>query len=406
MTIRFVRGWARRWVDLGVSLRFLVAGMRRFGPVGVLREGWRYLRSNRNLMAGAGDHYVARGGDVYAASALPPLGSEAFVRYLLDEVASFNTGQLSPLAWVMLAVSSRCPYRCRYCYAADELHGLSDAERTQAVALDRLVAAVADARRLGVPTVFLTGGEPVVRRAELGAVMDAGAGGGSVGSHGKGGQVGFWLVTTGWGVDRDLLRDLAARGLVGVVVSLDSRDEAAAVRSKAHPDAFRFALAAVEAAHAEGLLVSVDTMVPRGSPLLTPQGFESFVDFLVEHGVHFLNLFPPHPVGGARRMGLFPLMKADIDALEARTEENNRRPGRPLAYAAIAWERKRGCAGGQQFVYVDPQGGVRPCPFLDYTAGNIRDEGLEAIVARIRRKGEQDGCFHAVEGLAVQRRTR
>jgi MoaA/NifB/PqqE/SkfB family radical SAM enzyme len=396
--VRVLAGLSRRLFDLRLFFDLTVEGVRRFGLIGVLREVLSCFRDPRNLLSGSGAHYLVRGREVYAASALPSLRSPGFRRYLLDEIASFNRKEIAPLAWVMLSVSSRCPYRCRYCYALDDLAG-EPTEGRERLEVDTLREALIEIGRMGVPTVFLTGGEPMSRKQELVGLLA------SVREVLVAAAPAAWLVTTGWDVDEAFLGSMAEHGLVGLVVSLDSREEADVIRSKGHPEAWRRALGALAAARASGLLIGVDTMVPKGSPLLRREQFDAFVDFLQELGVHFLNLFPPHPVGGARRAGLLPLSVEEIDLLEGHTVANNRRAGRPLAYTAIAWERRRGCSGGQRFVYVDPEGRVRPCPFLSFSAGNIREEPLSRIVARVRAAGEQEGCFHAVPGLLSERRT-
>jgi len=393
MSVRLVTGLSKRRIELAMALRLVWAGIKRWGVFGVVGELWRYLRDNRNLFVGAGAHYVelTDSGEVYAASALPPINSPRFVSYVIDEVDSFNRKRLAPLVFTLLSVSSRCPYRCRYCYAAEHL-----CDEGEALSLDTLFQAIEDLNTWRVPSVFLTGGEPMMRKAELPALLQ----------RCRRMKVAFWLVSTGWGMDTATLAELKSLGLRGVVISLDSSDPEVAARSKGHPAAFDTAIAAIHAAHAAGLVVSVDTMVPAGSPLLEQAGYDAFLTFLTGHGVHFLNLFPPHPTGGAETHHLPALSADDVHKLEALMNTSNARPGtQPLAYAAVVWEFRRGCVGGQQFIYIDPQGEVRACPFLRRSAGNIKDETLATVLTRLRGQGEQIGCFTAFEGLEAGTRT-
>ncbi len=393
MGVRLVGGWRKLRIELGLAVRIVVAGARRWGIIGVVRELWRYLWDNRNLFVGAGSHYVelVERGEIYAASALPPINSHRFVDYLLEEVDSFNRKRIAPLVFTLLSVSSRCPYRCRYCYAQGELNG-----DEEALSLDELFHAIEDLDAWRVPAVFLTGGEPMMRKDELPTLL----------ARCRGMKAAFWLVTTGWGVDRAFLEEMRGLGLRGVVVSLDSSDPKAAVRSKGHPDAFANAIGAIRAAHEAGLVVSVDTMVPAGSSLLEQGPYDAFLAYLTELGVHFLNLFPPHPSGAAEAHHLPALPAEAVHQLEALMKASNARRGpHPLAYAAVVWEFRRGCVGGQQFIYVDPQGEVRACPFLRSSAGNIQQEALAAILTRLRGQGEQIGCFAAFQGLHAESRT-
>ena len=77
----------------------------------------------------------------------------------------------------------------------------------------------------------------------------------------------------------------------------------------------------------------------------------------------------------------------------------------PIAYSAVVWERRRGCSAGQQFLYVDPRGDVRPCPFLKLPAGNIVDTPIEEVIDAMRAVGEQGGCYGQYEGLETGQRT-
>ncbi len=392
MGVRLITGWRKLGIELRMAATLLVEGARRWGPIGVFRELWRYLRDNRNLFVGAGAHYIELEdrGEVFAASALPPINSKRFVDYVLEEVESFNRKRLAPLVFALLSVSSRCPYRCRHCYAQGDLCD------DETLSVDTLLLAIEGLNTWRVPSVFLTGGEPMMRRDELPALL----------RRCRGMPIAFWLVSTGWGMDRAFLEELKALGLRGVVISLDSSDPQAAIRSKGHPAAFDNAIGAIQAAHQAGLVVSVDTMVPAGSPLLEQQGYDAFLDFLTQHGVHFLNLFPPHPTGGAETHHLPALGAEDVHKLEALMKASNaRKDKQPLAYAAVVWEFRRGCVGGQQFIYIDPTGQVRACPFLRRSAGSIEEETLSAILTRLRGQGEQLGCFTAFDGLEAGKRT-
>lgn len=387
MSVAFVTGIAKRAFDVGLALRIARAAVARFGLIGAATEFSRYLKDNRNVFGGMSDRYVRRGREVYVAGALPPLNSRVSVAYLLDEIHTFNHRRLAPMVMALLSVTSRCPYRCRYCYALDELQA---AEVVPAAALAR---AVDDLGRMRIPTVFLTGGELMMRREDLPVILAPAR------AHG----IAVYLVSSGWGMDRPALEALLPYNVVGVVVSLDSRREARVVEAKGHPDAFTHALTAIRAAREAGLLVGVDCIAT--TEILGD--FEAFVDFLAGLGVHFVNFLAPHRVGGVEKHG-FPVITTDqFQVLEGLMQASNRgrgHRGRPIAYSPMVWEHRRGCVAGQQFVYVDPLGNVRPCPFLKETAGNIRDTPLSEIISRVWAGGERRGCFSFYEGLPSRTR--
>jgi MoaA/NifB/PqqE/SkfB family radical SAM enzyme len=382
MKVGFLTGVPKRLFDVGLFFRIIRAASRRFRLGGATWEFVHYLRDNRNLFGGAGDRYVRRGREVYAAGALPSLNSRVFVDYLLEEVHSFNHQRMAPMVVGLLSASSRCPYRCAYCYALDELRS------EEAVPTDALARAVSDLGRAGVPTVFLTGGEVMMRKEELPQIL----------APARGLGMSVYLVSSGWGMDRETLEKLLPYNVVGVVVSLDSRREEKVTAAKGHPDAFTHALGAIHAAKETGLLVGVDC-IATGEIL---SEFDDFLEFLSVLGVHFVNFLAPHRIGGVLKHGYPVISTEQFKDLEALMNASNRGRGhrqRPIAYSPMVWEHSRGCVAGQQFIFVNPLGDVRPCPFLTESAGNIRDTPLSEIITRIRQGGERRGCFSMYDGL-------
>src|SRR3954468_3831574 len=60
-----------------------------------------------------------------------------------------------------VSVTDRCNFRCQYCMPAD---GLPWLERSEVLTFEEITRLVRVLSRLGVTTVRLTGGEPLVRR--------------------------------------------------------------------------------------------------------------------------------------------------------------------------------------------------------------------------------------------------
>src|SRR3954464_741697 len=60
-----------------------------------------------------------------------------------------------------VSVTDRCNFRCQYCMPAD---GLPWLERSEVLTFEEITRLVGVLSRLGVTTVRLTGGEPLVRR--------------------------------------------------------------------------------------------------------------------------------------------------------------------------------------------------------------------------------------------------
>jgi cyclic pyranopterin phosphate synthase len=153
------------------------------------------------------------------------------------------------VSYLRVSLTDRCNYRCTYCMP-EEVEFRPRAELLTFEEITRLVTVFAE---LGVRRVRLTGGEPTVRRDLVDVVAMIAAVPGIE-------QV---VMTTNGHVLADLAAPLAAAGLRGLNVSLDTLD----------PDRFREVtrrgdlarvVAGIDAARAAGIAVKVNAVALRG----------------------------------------------------------------------------------------------------------------------------------------------
>ncbi len=181
-----------------------------------------------------------------------------------------------------LSLTDRCNLRCTYCMPAEGLDWLPTPELLTDDELVRLVGVFAE---LGIRTVRLTGGEPLLRRGLPGLVQRL-----------AGLDLTLSLTTNGLGLQRQAqaLRDA---GLRRVNVSLDSlRRErfAELTRRDRLPDV----LAGLAAAKAAGLEpVKVNTVLMRG---VNDDEAGELLDWALEHGyaLRFIEQMPLDPQHG------------------------------------------------------------------------------------------------------------
>jgi GTP 3',8-cyclase len=151
-----------------------------------------------------------------------------------------------------LSLTDRCNLRCTYCMPAEGLDWLS---RDALLDDDEIVRVVRiGVERLGITTVRLTGGEPLLRRGLEGLVARLAA---------LEPRPALALTTNGIGL-ADRARGLADAGLDRINVSLDTLSPetfAHLTRRRRHADV----LAGVRAAHDAGLdPVKINTVLMRG----------------------------------------------------------------------------------------------------------------------------------------------
>ena len=367
----WILGPRKLGVDAKLYLRALRGARQRHGRLEGVSRLRRYLTDPRAIPRGGGNRYLTLGGRIFAIPALPPLDGPAFVEHLLDDMDALLDGGLAPLSLAMLCITPRCPHRCPYCYTA------RDRAEREVLSEELLVTTVRGMAAAGVRNLFLSGGEPMLRLDALPALLAAGEG------------MGMWLVSTGQGMKPRVMAKLTARGLRGVMISLDSLDATAHDAGKGRPGAFDEACEAIRSCRDAGLVVGINCIV--GPALLERPALEAVITGLGDLGAHFVSLNSPHPVAGDD--SLTPLPAASLRHVEAMIDATRRGRAwrrRPLAYSPDAWEALRGCVGGQEFFYVSPLGDVMACPFLRDTVGNVQEEPVGVLVERMR--GARAGC--------------
>jgi len=160
-----------------------------------------------------------------------------------------------PLETLRVSVTDRCNFRCVYCMPK-EVFGRDYAflERTQLLSLEEIARVVGIFARLGVRTVRITGGEPLVRRNVeylvelLHAIPEL-----------------ELALTTNGSLLPQKADALARAGLDRVTVSLDSVDDPTfrALNDVDFP--VQRVLDGIDAAAAAGLRVKVNAVVKRGA---------------------------------------------------------------------------------------------------------------------------------------------
>src|SRR3954470_10491369 len=160
-----------------------------------------------------------------------------------------------PLETLRVSITDRCNFRCVYCMPK-EVFGRDYAflERKQLLTLEEIERVVRLFAQLGVRTVRITGGEPLVRRNVehlvelLHAIPDL--------------EI---ALTTNGSLLPQKAEALARAGLDRVTVSLDSVDDAAFRALNDVDFLVQKVLEGIDAAAAAGLPVKVNAVVKRGA---------------------------------------------------------------------------------------------------------------------------------------------
>jgi MoaA/NifB/PqqE/SkfB family radical SAM enzyme/SAM-dependent methyltransferase len=312
-----------------------------------------------------GEKAVAFGGRLVLNSHFPPWPSAAFDAFLRQYAGIGESGGARRLFSVTLAVTNRCRYRCWHCYNA----GRSFTDTP----LGELKRLARDLQEHGAVMVTLTGGEPLLRHdlEEVVRAFDE--------------RACLVLNTTGDGLSPSRAGALKDAGLFALGVSLDSVDEAEHDRLRGVPGAFRTALAAISLARDAGLYPYVITVARH--ELLERGGIMAFLSFAQAAGAREVHLLEPAPIGrlaGHAEVRLSPAEREQIIALQ---REVAAREDLPVLSCFAYFESARffGCGAGLTHLYIDGSGELCPCNLVPLSFGNVTEEPLDAILARMAR---------------------
>jgi GTP 3',8-cyclase len=277
-----------------------------------------------------------------------------------------------PLETLRISITDRCNFRCVYCMPK-EVFGRDYAflERRELLTLEELARVVDIFAGLGVRTVRITGGEPLVRRnvehlVELLAAIDT--------PHGD--KLELALTTNGSALAQKA-EALAAAGLNRVTVSLDSLDDAAFRAMNDVDFPVQRVLEGIDAAAAAGLPVKVNAVVKRGAN-------DGDILALAEHfrgSGHVLRFIEYMDVGSTNGWRLEDVVSA---------EEITQRIGERWPLEPVAAERPDATA--RRWRYVDGAGeiGVVASVTQPFCGGCSR--------ARLSAEGRLYTCLFAARG--------
>lgn len=278
-----------------------------------------------------------------------------------------------PRPMAMLAeLTYRCPLSCPYCSNPIEM-----AQRDQELSAEQWIDVFEQAAKLGVLHVHLSGGEPASRRdleeMTTGAV-DAG--------------LYTNLITSGVGITEKRLKDLAARGLDHIQLSLQGADAATANRIGGYRKGFETKMKVAAWIAEEGVPLTVNAVMHRQNL----DQLEETIDLSVKLGARRLEVAHTQYHGWAykNRRALMPTPEQFERSNQIVAEARKRLEGVLVIDYVIpdhlaTWPKP--CMGGWGRVgmCITPAGKVLPCHAAEsittLSFDNVRDKKLADIWA-------------------------
>lgn len=291
---------------------------------------------------------------------LPSFGSKAFYT-ALDK---FVSGKIIP-SHVVYSITKACPCHCTHCYQKLDVNSSMPEELM-----------IETARKIqdeGVSLFDIEGGESFARYERLLSLVK------SLEEQ----RSEIWVNTTGHLASFEQLVELKDAGLCGLMVSIHHFDAKKHDAFLGREKSYLAATKVIQIAHKAGLATVINCCPSQ--EMIEAGGLRKIMDIARDLSCAYVQFIHEKPSGNLVEQGS-RMMEPEF--LKSQINEHiyfNKSPEYPAVSFQVFEATYLGCtAGGVERFYVNADGEVQPCEFLNISFGNVRDESFEAIYARMR----------------------
>ena len=265
------------------------------------------------------------------------------------------------IPWIILMdPTTACNLHCTGCWAAEYGHKLN-------LTFDEMDKVVTQGKELGVYLYMFTGGEPLVRKADLVKLCE------------KHSDCAFLAFTNGTLVDEAFCADLKRIGNLYLAISLEGFSEVNDLRRGT--GVFAKVMHAMDLLKENGLVFG--TSICYTSKNYETVTSDDFIDMIVEKGCRYALYFHYMPVGNDASLELLPNPKQRLYIKDRVREIRNMTSGKGIFTMDFQndGEFVGGCiAGGRNYFHINANGDAEPCVFIHYSGANIRTHSMLEIL--------------------------
>jgi MoaA/NifB/PqqE/SkfB family radical SAM enzyme len=270
---------------------------------------------------------------------------------------------------ILMDPTSACNLSCVGCWAAQ--YGVKNN-----LSFETLSSICEQGKKLGVHFYIFSGGEPLVRKADIIRLCD---------THP---DCYFFAFTNGTLVDEAFCRELRRVGNFALAFSIEGDEEATDMRRG--KGTYRKVIEAMALMQEYRLLYGYSTCYHRHNT--ESVGSDEFVDDMIARGCRFAWNFTYMPVGKDAQTDLLATPEQRAWMYRRIREIREQKP----IFAMDFWndgEFTQGCiAGGRSYLHINAAGDVEPCAFIHYSNVNIHDvtllEALQSPLFMAYRRGQ------------------
>jgi len=299
----------------------------------------------------------------------PAFPTKAFFR-ALDKFLTIKTDELNPYPTsVLVSIGKGCGNQCKHCYQRFD--------KREDLPIDKLKGVFKNLRELKISFINIEGGEPMLKLDRLKEVMSV------IDERSE-----VWVNTSGFSVNNEKAEEMRGWGVFGVMVSLHHWDEKKHDEFVGRSGSFREAVKSLEIFKNSGLSTAINCVGTQ--ELLKDKGFQKIMEIAKKKGCAIVQLIHEKPAGAWINKN-DTLKKDYIEKLcnyHIMYNTNSNYKDYP-AVSSQAFESQAenfGCtAGGIERFYINGNGDVQPCEFVNISFGNVNEEDFINIYKRMRK---------------------
>lgn len=261
---------------------------------------------------------------------------------------------------ILFDPTSACNMKCKGCWAAEYGHSFQ-------LSLDEMRSIVTQGKKLGTHFYMLTGGEPLIRKADIVTLASENP------------ECTFLIYTNATLVDKKLCDDIKRCGNITLALSVEGDEQSNDDRRGG--GAYKTTMSAMELLKKEGILFGISVCYTRKN--VSDVTSDEFLDKMIDAGVKYAFYFNYMPVGKGAQKELIPTPSQRKYMYFWLKKMRNGHTGKPLFVMDFQddGEYVGGCiAGGRNYFHINSKGDMEPCVFIHYSDSNIRtDTLLEAL---------------------------
>ena len=263
---------------------------------------------------------------------------------------------------ILFDPTSACNLHCKGCWAG-EYH------KHESLTLEEMQDIVRQAKKLGTRVFMLTGGEPLIRKADVLKIAAAHR------------ECTFLIYTNATLIDEALVTEVKRLGNISFAVSLEGFEETNDARRGT--GAFARSMQAIDLLQKERCLYGISVCYTKDN--LETVTSDAFLDEMIAKGVRFGFYFHYMPLGKHAVPELMPTAE-QRERMYARLRElRNSKTGKPFFIMDFQNDAEYvgGCIGaGRNYFHINSAGDIEPCVFIHYSDSNVRQHTLLEALQR------------------------